>query len=269
MRILCLHGTALNGKVFENMTAKLRSALPQHYSYEWLDGQHDVEPPTMIRDAHPGPYLSHIESLTVEGTMKAITRLETVMDERGPFDGVLGFSEGAMIAASLLFKNQIDTQLSTLRFGIFVSGFLPLTWTNTFGSDYYQVMRKYPQLFEGWQQADKGAALCQTRINQLMLDQGSSENSTQHAEPRDESASRLRCLHPAMNFERLNICTAHIWGRQDVVSKQSQLLMQLCDPDRSASFQHDGGHEIPLRLPDIKAVGGLIQNAILESEFAL
>lgn len=93
MRILCLHGSALHGQLFEAKTAKLRSLLPQTYSYEWLDGQYHVVPPKLIRDAYPGPYLSHIESLTTDGMKSAMARLETIIEERGPFDGVMGISE--------------------------------------------------------------------------------------------------------------------------------------------------------------------------------
>ena len=45
-----------------------------------------------------------------------------------PFDGILGFSEGASLAASLLFRQAADKRLKAFKFAIFICGFPPFPW---------------------------------------------------------------------------------------------------------------------------------------------
>lgn len=42
-----------------------------------------------------------------------------------PFDGVLGFSEGASIAANLIFRQSVEKWTSPFQFAIFICGFPP------------------------------------------------------------------------------------------------------------------------------------------------
>ncbi|KAF4511278.1 hypothetical protein G6O67_003089 [Ophiocordyceps sinensis] len=200
-----------------------------------------------------------------------MARLETIIEERGPFDGVMGISEslkGAMLAASLLIKCQMDRQTSTPRFGIFFAGLIPLTWTDSIGQDVHVLMRKYPLLLDKavWQQPN--TTLCRDRLQALGAEAEFAPEFQSSLQP-VKASSRPRCLHPDMHSERLDLPTVHVWGRQDVLSKQSELVLQLCNPDLAESYQHEGGHDVPQLWPDNEAVSEIIQNAILQSEYAL
>jgi serine hydrolase FSH1 len=95
MRILCLHGTAINATIFQSKTAKLRSFLPQEYSYEFFEGDVPIIPQKRLADVFPGPYLTWVDVLTTQRMARALSRIEEFIDEEGPFDGVLGVSEAS------------------------------------------------------------------------------------------------------------------------------------------------------------------------------
>lgn len=48
--------------------------------------------------------------------------LTEIVEEEGPFEGILGFSQGAEVAASLLFYQGQDV---TFKFGVFIGGGVP------------------------------------------------------------------------------------------------------------------------------------------------
>ncbi|KAF4594411.1 DUF341 domain-containing protein [Ophiocordyceps camponoti-floridani] len=93
MRILCVHGAAINGDIFASKTEKLRALLPADYSFVWPDGEHEVTPIQSLSDTYPGPYLSHLEEITTRGIRRSIERLEACIEEDGPFDGVMAICE--------------------------------------------------------------------------------------------------------------------------------------------------------------------------------
>ncbi|MDO9015869.1 MAG: DUF924 family protein [Deltaproteobacteria bacterium] len=110
LKILALHGMRQSGAGFRAGTRKLRNALadvaeftfvtsPRPYrpagaSHEALDGLPDD--PKQQAWWHPTE-----DNLTYEGFDDAVAFLEGVFRKHGPFDGVLGFSQGGTLAAVL------------------------------------------------------------------------------------------------------------------------------------------------------------------------
>jgi dienelactone hydrolase len=75
-------------------------------------------------------FLQYADLESVDSCLKALYDLETLVDEEGPFDGVIGFSLGATLAASLmahkLRKNPQKERLHpTFRCAIFFCGGVP------------------------------------------------------------------------------------------------------------------------------------------------
>lgn len=62
------------------------------------------------------------------GFEESVNAVVKFMEENGPFDGLLGFSQGASMVHLLLAKAQNgEIQLRGIRFAIFFSGFLSLS----------------------------------------------------------------------------------------------------------------------------------------------
>ncbi|KAK3286521.1 hypothetical protein CYMTET_5921 [Cymbomonas tetramitiformis] len=121
-----------NAEVFRLRTGALRRALRTRCDFTFVDAPHAVSiqpeegPKNMepmfgwwtasdkakeVNNQHKTEYIGFEESLEL------VNRL---VREDGPYDGVLGFSQGAAMAAMLL-----RTSPHPFKFGIIVSGFIP------------------------------------------------------------------------------------------------------------------------------------------------
>ncbi|KAK3284312.1 hypothetical protein CYMTET_8032 [Cymbomonas tetramitiformis] len=118
LRILCLHGGGTNKKVMEYQTGKLRNKLGDKAIFSYLEGSrvwNDPVHPVIERMFGPGPYFgwygvknSAPERDYYEAMLDlsvrfyynevdtALERLETFVAKEGPFDVLLGFSQGCI-----------------------------------------------------------------------------------------------------------------------------------------------------------------------------
>ncbi|PNY23064.1 Uncharacterized protein TCAP_06990 [Tolypocladium capitatum] len=92
-RILCLHGMGINSQIFAQQTAPFRSLLPADYEFIFVDGQITCLPAPGIASIYPGPYLCWYRTPTTKSITKAHHLVRSIMAEKGPFDGVMGFSQ--------------------------------------------------------------------------------------------------------------------------------------------------------------------------------
>ncbi|RCI13546.1 hypothetical protein L249_5590 [Ophiocordyceps polyrhachis-furcata BCC 54312] len=273
MRILCVHGAAINGEVFESKTEKVRSLLPAEYQYDWPDGDYEATPIKALSDTYPGPYLSHIEGVTTLGMEKSIERLEAFIEEDGPYDGVMAICEGAMLASALLFKRQIEDPAAPLpfRFAIFIAGFPPFTWSENIGQNVFdQLISDDPIDLDkdNFEQQEKSE--CKPNVERIKslarsmyrdlgpeLDRWVKALQDIGTNP-DKAHLKPHVLLPQLHSDRLDLPTAHIWGRGDVLVKHSELLLRLCNPDLALSHVHEGGHDVPQSWRDNEIFGDLL-----------
>jgi len=117
LRILALHGGYQNGKVFDAMRTKdLQRRLRSVAEFVCLDGpilataspkdplaerrswfNWDAEDPCRFED-----YIYRSEPFTWHGLEDTFAYLDKFIEEHGPFDGILGFSQGAECASVYL-----------------------------------------------------------------------------------------------------------------------------------------------------------------------
>lgn len=77
-------------------------------------------------------------------------------------------------------------------------------------------------------------------------------------------------LDPVLDKHRIQIPTAHIWGRNDrQVQKPGSWLVGLCAQDAAETFVHEGGHEVPgMKMPDaLRGSVRAIQKTIDKASF--
>ncbi|KAJ4833534.1 Rhodanese-like domain-containing protein 6 [Turnera subulata] len=163
LRILCLHGFRQNASSFKGRTASLAKKLKTIAELLFVDAPHElayiyqprvcsdalssppqqIPPPTdecrrkfawMIDPDFKGmkendwkiadgPFNPLQYQQQTEGFETSVTFLKTVFSERGPFDGILGFSQGAAMAASLAARQgRLNGEIG-FRFVILCSGF--------------------------------------------------------------------------------------------------------------------------------------------------
>ncbi|MCJ1298808.1 hypothetical protein MMC08_001598 [Hypocenomyce scalaris] len=232
MRFLCLHGRGTNGEVFEFQTAEaFRHLLPDNYSYTFPDGEHDCPAAPGVEKLIPGPYLCWYSDDSLKSIAEQHEVVSEIIEDEGPFDVVMGFSQGAALAASIILHHQIEQPLSPplFRAAVFISSFRPFSRDPSLGVDI-------------------------------------TEDPGTYAPPSaKEGLARCRWMDPAVTKARIQIPTAHIYGDKDEFLNQALELVKLSEMSLASTFVHQGGHDIPVRPDVCKGIRDAIVTAVDQS----
>ncbi|ODV66677.1 FSH1-domain-containing protein [Hyphopichia burtonii NRRL Y-1933] len=145
-RILCLPGYLQNGKVFAEKSSGIRKLLTKKLGFE-LDY---VDPPIKINTKEELPFKLgeteeeqaskwdaiveqdlnrcwwvHKDPGTYEGFDEALNYVIEQIKTKGPYDGIIGFSQGAAMAAIVTNKvKELVPNHEHFKIGVFFSGFV-------------------------------------------------------------------------------------------------------------------------------------------------
>ncbi|KAA0704131.1 Esterase OVCA2 [Triplophysa tibetana] len=144
LRILCIHGYRQNGNSFREKTGALRKLLKKQVELVYISAPHKV--PGIQNETNQEPekacggdedqrgwWFSNIQAPSFnaqeecEGSLgleDSVDTVRTAVKELGPFDGILGFSQGAALVAILCaLQEQKQEPVFNFRFAILVAGF--------------------------------------------------------------------------------------------------------------------------------------------------
>ncbi|RTG86389.1 uncharacterized protein DC041_0005487 [Schistosoma bovis] len=100
LKVLCLHGYRQNSDVFREKTGGLRKSLKKFCEFKFISAPNVIECSSNAQ-----------ESSTYDaGFRESILAVKKYIKEEGPFDGMLGFSQGA--AFLLLLQIMMEHKLS-------------------------------------------------------------------------------------------------------------------------------------------------------------
>ena len=136
MRILCLHGHRTSGAILREQMLEVSSQLEAGFGpsldLRFPDAPHPASGPAQdaVQSAWPGrPYYEWWDKgedgryAGVDATLAYVRDYEQM---HGPFEGVVGFSQGGALAALLCSQASAATApLPSLRFALVMSGFCP------------------------------------------------------------------------------------------------------------------------------------------------
>ncbi|XP_077360946.1 esterase OVCA2 [Festucalex cinctus] len=142
VRVLCVHGYRQNGASFREKTGDLRKLLKNKVHFVYVDAPHLLvqgEGQEGVgsaaggdRDARgwwfsdPGARTFSAQQQCVEsaGLDESVAAVREAVRRDGPFDGVLGFSQGAALVAMLCALQESNAEPDfAFRFAILVAGF--------------------------------------------------------------------------------------------------------------------------------------------------
>ncbi|MCO5574044.1 hypothetical protein L7F22_027822 [Adiantum nelumboides] len=129
LRVLCLHGSHTNAAIFEKQIHRWDSSILQLLNLNFLDGPYATSGKSEVEAIFPGLYFEwfqfnkdYSEFINLEECKDFLSKY---MQEHGPFDGLMGFSQGGVQAAAFAGLQQKGMVLQghpPLRFIILVSG---------------------------------------------------------------------------------------------------------------------------------------------------
>ncbi|XP_029544943.1 esterase OVCA2 isoform X2 [Oncorhynchus nerka] len=144
LRILCIHGYRQNSGSFREKTGALRKLLKKYVELVYMSAPHRVQQTGDAQgkenevgpggdEAPRGWWFSDTQARSFDarqqcqaslGLEESVEAVRTAVKDLGPFDGVLGFSQGAALVAMLcsIQEQNLEPQFQ-FRFAILVAGF--------------------------------------------------------------------------------------------------------------------------------------------------
>jgi hypothetical protein len=225
-RILCLHGGGVNAEVFRAQARSLIKNLP-HFRLVFADGPFYCNPGPGIVPVYEdwGPFRrwlrwlpEHAEIDDESATEEVFYNIETCKKEDagdGPWVGLLGFSQGAKLSASLLFDQQIRVEKegkadTDYKFAVLLAGRSPLVS--------FSELSRHPAL-----------------VNPGAVSEGF---DYPHASP-----------------HVLRLPTIHVHGLGDAgLHLHRKMLRQYHDEKTATVIEWDGTHRVPIKKTDVEPI---------------
>mmetsp|Transcript_7816 Transcript_7816/g.17530 ORF Transcript_7816/g.17530 Transcript_7816/m.17530 type:complete len:228 (-) Transcript_7816:165-848(-) len=133
-KILCLHGFRTSGKIMYMQTAAMRFHTPLQYTF--MDGPcpAEADPDPLVMEFYPNrPYFEWYQRDRdppgVRGMKEATEEVVRFLKTHGPFQGLMGFSQGASLVTTLAHMQQTQHELfrggSLFDFVVLIGGVTP------------------------------------------------------------------------------------------------------------------------------------------------
>jgi pimeloyl-ACP methyl ester carboxylesterase len=211
--------------------------LPTEIQFQFYDGKYECEPAPEVLEFFPPPYLTWYNTPTVAKVADAHNQVRQIVEQDGPFDAVVGFSQGAAVAASILLHAELEGEAPMFKAAIFIGSPVPFARRTEVGID----ARKYFGVSDGRPNEHGRPTMVPAH---LVTDPAYLRNP---AQLEDMSIDRVQyqMFHPTVDDIRIRVPTGHVFGRRDKWYLHSKDLVGLCHEDKRIIFEHDGGHEVP------------------------
>lgn len=229
-RILCLHGGGVNATVFRLQCRTIISQLARSFRLVFLDGPYASPAHADIVPVYGdmGPFYRWLDDES--GAEVVMGRCLAAMqhDEgSGAWAGVLGFSQGAKMAVSLLWAQQQQQQTqqeawTDFKFGVLMAGSAPVVNLD--------------------ERLARPRHVAEATASSLNFDDWPERPHGEHV---------------------VDLPTLHVHGLEDPGLERHRRLRELyCRPDRTRLVEWHGGHRLPIKTSDVQlVVSGIFEMA--------
>ncbi|XP_050205901.1 uncharacterized protein LOC126655692 [Mercurialis annua] len=128
-RILCLHGYRTSGSILQKMIERWPETVLEKLHLHFLDGPFPARGKSDVERVFDPPYFEwyHASQDYKEYVDfdESVAYIEDHMIKHGPFDGVLGFSQGAILSSAMpgmQAQGMAFTRVPKIKFVILISG---------------------------------------------------------------------------------------------------------------------------------------------------
>lgn len=235
-RLLCLHGGGVNAEAFRLQARSLIAALKPYFRLVFADAPFFCEPgPGIIPVfADFAPFRRWLRWLPEHREIDAETAVEEIwyqlrsamaeddaLGADGEWVGMLGFSQGAKLAASLLYDQQVQEEVNgkgssgmTWKFAVLLAGRAPLV-SLTSASLGNKALANAAEISEGFSSLEDTGGTGQV----------------------------------------LKLPTIHVHGLEDPgIHLHRRLLQDYCAPGSTTLIEWDGNHRVPIKKTDVEPI---------------
>ncbi|EED12120.1 conserved hypothetical protein [Talaromyces stipitatus ATCC 10500] len=241
-RILCLHGGGTNARIFHMQCRGLERALKSTFRLVYAEAPFPAQPGSDVTSVYKdhGPFKAWLRCTAADPERSAQDITEQInlsiakamysdnlRGATGEWVALLGFSQGAKVAASILYAQQtLQQQLGEnaaiwphFRFAVLMAGRGPLVW---------------------------------------MLPNMSNSPTSIPMGLVDASCPSMMSSEPELPKDRehmLRIPTLHVHGLRDPgLALHRRLYHGYCRQDSASLVEWEGEHRVPIKSKDVRAV---------------
>lgn len=143
---------------WQTCTGALRSRLSPKHTFDFVDGGYGCSAAPGISSLYPGPYLAWFSRYDPEHVEEVHDFLRSVMEEDGPYDGIIGFSQGASLAASFLLceefrranANHGGKAPCSFKVAIFFNAVMLFSPSEDIGADITEQIKQQEEKYTGF-----------------------------------------------------------------------------------------------------------------------
>ncbi|KAI9744719.1 MAG: hypothetical protein M1818_001644 [Claussenomyces sp. TS43310] len=257
MRFLCLHGMGTSGSIFAAQTTAFRAKLdPEKYIFDFVDGPFESRAAPGIDVFFKPPHYAFWRGTDPKDVRRAHEWLRRLLDEREPYDVVVGFSQGCALISSLILyhQNECPTEPLPFKSAMLICGGVPLAIMQDLGLHVSnEAWDLHARVGRQLQQTAGGVAAEIQAIMEggLQARRGLWDRTDllEHDPLADFPTDRTNVF--GLDFERfpeglqIPIPTVHIYGSKDPMCPSAMQLIHFSKEDRRRVYDHGGGHDVP------------------------
>jgi predicted esterase len=304
MRVLCLHGVGSSAAICETQLRPFLQAVDSSYEFVFVDGPvlsprgpgendtyfsatlwagpgHTDEVIAIgVSAAIDGPFFSHTAGYSTADMVDAFNHLEDTIDELGPFDGVLGFSQGAALTIAYMHRQQELNKMVPFGFALCLSSVLPCSADDMYLQGVIEKLSEHRRPLTIGPAALDASLSSEERIflNFMMRTIVPAKKMramlpdidlNHYTDGHGVDAPRL--MHPQLLKERIHIPTVHVIGKRDFdfMRNMSEAALGLCSESMVKKLQHSGGHHPPQKHAEVQALIRAMEWAARQSQRVL
>ncbi|KAK4178925.1 serine hydrolase-domain-containing protein [Triangularia setosa] len=211
--------------------------------------------------AFDGPFFSHTAGYSPDQMIEAHDHLDAIIDELGPFGGILGFSQGGALALSYLHGKQSQNEVQPFKFALIMSSVIPCSADASECEDVIQSLCARELSETHFPPVDHDQ-----RLFAELLDRTVREARRNNALLPDIDLSVYdaggdpslapRVMHPSFVKKKIWIPTVHVTGKKDYgfMRAMSDVAHAVCEPKLAKQLVHGGGHQPPQKPAEVREV---------------
>ncbi|KAK2768307.1 hypothetical protein FQN54_000160 [Arachnomyces sp. PD_36] len=270
MRFLCLHGKGTSGDILKTQTCSFRPKLRSDIDFDFVDGPVTGIPSPDVKLFFEPPYYAFWdEKVTLEGIRASHKWLLELLEKKGPYDGVLMFSQGCGFITSFLLYHRRERPDQPLPFktGVFICGSLPLRVLEDLEFPVPQAAYDIEDVTKRELQ-EKAASLNTMELGGdrwaqpgggTKNDARSSFDPSKPIDPQNVFGLDFTRMPPDLGID---MPTVHIYGIKDPRYPGAIQLSQFYNSDLRKTYDHQGGHEIPRQNEVSQRIADLVEWAV-------
>ncbi|PON28516.1 citrinin biosynthesis oxidoreductase CtnB [Trichoderma gamsii] len=268
-RILCLHGGGTNARIFAAQCRVLRAALSSTFRFVFAEAPFPSRPGPDVVSVYGtwGPFkswlrlqdgdapgLDSVDIVEAVDTSLADAMIsDDALGATGEWVGLLGFSQGAKMAASLLLRQQAratfsrHSRISTFRFAVLFAGRAPLVALDNSLQLVGEYLADAVQISSSaWRPPAKD------------LGRATSKDSHATVSPSGrywdrDVVGKLAVIEDDDHLLRLP--TIHVHGLSDPgLLLHQDLLGHFCTEESATVVEWGGAHRMPIKTADVRKV---------------